>query len=455
MAGVFVAAGRVALTAVADGRRDGAPRCRSRAGANAPRDAAAPRRRPAFRGRRRSSVAGVAAACALGALATTLLPAADARAADPLVVDVVRVTREVEPPVPLSLVDERVEDEGMAGAELGLEDNATTGGFLGHEYALENVRVPEEEDIGARVAALAGEGRRLFLLDLERDDLLAAAEAAPEALMLNVRSADDALRSGECRANVLHVPPSRAMLADALAQYLAWKRWTRVVIVTGRHPEDAAYAAALERAAGRFGLKVAERKDWTSVPGARRTDSGHHSAQQEIPAFARFEDHDVVLLADEGDEFGEYFPYRVEVPRPIAGTQGLTSTAWHRSHEQWGGTQIQRRFADLAGRDMTPRDYAHWVAMRALGEAVTNTASNDPATLREFLLSDRLTLAAFKGVPLSFRAWNGQLRQPVLVVGPRMLVTVSPQEGFLHERTELDTLGLDEPESGCERFADG
>ena len=104
---------------------------------------------------------------------------------------------------------------------------------------------------------------------------------------------------------------------------------------------------------------------------------------------------------------------------------------------------------------MTPRDYAHWLAMRAIGEAVTQSASVAPAAIREFLLSDRLTLAAFKGVPLSFRSWNGQLRQPVLVVAPRMLVTVSPQEGFLHERSELDTLGLDAPESGCERFASG
>ena len=130
-------------------------------------------------------------------------------------------------------------------------------------------------------------------------------------------------------------------------------------------------------------------------------------------------------------------------------------TAWHRAHEQWGGTQIQRRFEALADRDMTPRDYAHWVAMRAIGEAVTQTSSAEPADIEAFLLSDDLTLAAFKGVPLSFRAWNGQLRQPVLVTGARMLVSVSPQDGFLHRRTELDTLGYDEPESDCTRFENG
>ena len=369
-----------------------------------------------------------------------------------LELDVVRLTRDVEAPVPLSLLDERIEDEGFAGATLGLEDNATTGGFLGHEYRLDNVLLGEDEDVAARVRALTGEGRGVFLADLEPADLLAVADAAPEALVLNVRSTDDALRNEDCRENLLHIVPSRAMLADALAQYLAWKRWTELVLVTGRHPEDAAFAAALERAATRFGLEIVERRDWTREPGARRTDSGHHGAQQEIPAFARFDDHDVLLVADERDEFGEYFAYRTERPRPIAGTQGLVPSAWHRSHEQWGGTQIQRRFEAIGERDMTPRDYAHWLGMRAIGEAVTQTSSVEPAAIEAYLLSDRLTLAAFKGVPLSFRPWNGQLRQPVLVTGARMLVSVSPQEGFLHERTELDTLGFDEPESSCARF---
>jgi len=375
-----------------------------------------------------------------------------AHAADPLPIHVVRLTREEDPPVPLSLVDVPIDDDGAAGAELGIADNRTTGGFLGHEYLYENVKLTATENLAERVADLVDEGNRLMLLDLEPEDLLAAADAAPDALMFNVRSSADSLRGGDCRSNLLHLPPSHAMLADALAQYLAWKRWSEVVLVTGRHEEDKLWSAALRRSTKRFGLKIVDEKDWDREPGARRTDSGHHTAQQEIPSFTRFADHDVLLVADAGDEFGEYLPYRTEQPRPVAGTQGLTPTSWHRAHEQWGATQIQRRFEAMADRTMTPRDQASWLAMRALGEAVTQTGSADAAALRDFLLSDRLTLAGFKGVPLSFRSWNGQLRQPVLLVAPRMLISVSPQDGYLHETTELDTLGFDRPESGCERF---
>ena len=125
---------------------------------------------------------------------------------------------------------------------------------------------------------------------------------------------------------------------------------------------------------------------------------------------------------------------------------------WHRTHEQWGGTQLQRRFARLAKRDMTPRDYAAWLAARAIGEAATKHNTADVNTIRKFLLSPEFKLAGFKGVALTFRDWNGQLRQPILLVGARMLVSVSPQKKFLHQYSPLDTLGWDRPETGCKAF---
>jgi ABC transporter substrate binding protein (PQQ-dependent alcohol dehydrogenase system) len=160
-------------------------------------------------------------------------------------------------------------------------------------------------------------------------------------------------------------------------------------------------------------------------------------------------EHDVLMVADESDIFGEYLSYQAWTPRPVAGTQGLIASAWHRSQEQWGATQVQRRFFKFGERWILERDYTAWLAVRILGEAVTRTSSTDTATLRDYLRSDQFEIAAFKGEGLTFRSWNQQLRQPVLVVGPRMLVSVSPQDQFLHQRTPLDTLGYDQPESQC------
>ncbi len=365
---------------------------------------------------------------------------------------VIYVTREEDPHIPLSLLDLPAEQEGLLGAQLGLNDNQTTGDFLGHRYSLVEVSVKPDEGVESAVSTVVEDAPAIILADLLADDLLILSTQYPDSLIINVRAKDDRLRNNDCRANILHVAPSRTMLADGLVQYLVWKRWDELALVTGRHDEDKLFGEALKSSVERYGLKLVDEKPWTSVPGARRTDSGHHNLQQEVPTFARFKDHDIVLVADETDEFGEYFSYRTSEPRPVAGTQGLIPSTWHRSQEQWGATQIQRRFLKLAGRYMTPRDYSAWAAMRSIGEAVTQTASSAPDVIRKFLLSDKFTLAGFKGVPLTYRGWNGQLRQPILVVGPRMLVSVSPQDGFLHPVSMLDTLGFDEPQSTCQQF---
>ncbi len=367
-------------------------------------------------------------------------------------IDIVYLGRQEQPSQPLSLLETPVENNGLPGGMLGLRDTQTTGSFLNHVYNMEQVIVEQNADLAAAFRKLVEKGNRLFIADLDAEDIQSIADIEKQALIINIRARDDLLRNQACHSNVLHIPPSRAMVADALAQYLAWKRWNRLVLVIGRHAGDRAYAAALRRAAGRFGLKIVEEKTWTAEPGARRTDSGHHALQNEVPAFTRFGDYDVLLVADEQDEFGEYLPYRTASPRPVAGTHGLLATSWHRTQEQWGATQIQRRFSRLADRWMTERDYAAWAAVRTIGEAVTHTGSNNPMVMRKYLLSADFKLAGFKGVPLSFRDWNGQLRQPILLAGPRMLVSVSPQKGFLHEHSELDTLGFDRPESACRGF---
>lgn len=389
----------------------------------------------------------------VAALGLLLPVAAGAQDAD-VEVNFVYFGRVEEPRLPLSLLDPVIEDPGFPGARLGVEENSTTGGFLNHAYTLERVQVDPEADIVEAFSEQAEAGVRYFIVDLGKDDLLEVADspAAQDAVLLNVRARDDDLRNDNCRANVLHIVPSRTMLADGLSQYLVWKRWDTWYLVVGRTPQDKLFAEAIRRSAKKFGARIVEEKEWTFDAGARRTDTGHVTAQQEVPAFTQGKDHDVMIVADEADLWGEYLSYRTFRPRPVAGTQGLIPTAWHRSHEQWGGTQLQRRFERLADRDMTPRDYAAWAAVRAVGEVVTRLSSADPREVRNALLSEDFKLAAFKGVPLNFRNWNGQLRQPILLAAPRMLVSVSPQKEFLHQYSQLDTLGWDKPESSCGAF---
>jgi ABC transporter substrate binding protein (PQQ-dependent alcohol dehydrogenase system) len=353
--------------------------------------------------------------------------------------------------LPLTYLDQPPSDEGIAGAGLGIADDNTTGRFTGQSFALVESVAPASGDVKAAFRDLAGKGVRLVVTDLDTPQLLAVA-ALPEAgnaTILNTAAPDDRLRAQDCHANVLHLLPSRAMLADALVQYLVIKRWTDLLLVVGHSESDREFAADIKHAAAKFRARIVEEKPWTFIPGARRTDTGHFAIQAEVARFTQGISYDVLVVADEEDEFGDDLAYRTFDPRPVAGTQGLVSSAWARPFEQWGATQLQDRFLRQAKRWMTDRDYAAWMATRAIGEAATRTQSTDPAAISAFMRSERFELAAYKGARLSFRSWDGQLRQPVLLTDARSLVSVSPQPGFLHQFSELDTLGVDRPETKC------
>ena len=387
----------------------------------------------------------------MGALCLAIGPAAVGTAAD-VNVAITYLSRQEAPKTPLSLVEPILADEGVKGAEQGLRDNQTTGRFLKHEYTLNERIVARDGDMAAEFKGALAAGERLFVADLQAPDLLTIAPLADEAgaIVLNGRAEDDELRTDQCFRSTFHTAPSRSMKTDALAQYLIWKRWSRWFLVYGSHPEDQALAAAYRRSAEKFGAKIVAEKMYEDAGGARRTDTGHVQVQTQMPVFTQDAgDYDVLIAADETDVFAEYLPYRTWDARPVAGSAGLVPTAWNRVQEQWGGTQMQRRFEKLAGRPMTERDYGSWIAVRAIGEAVTRAQTNDPAKLHEYMLSDRFEVAGFKGQGLSFRRWDQQMRQPMILVTPRMLVSVSPQDQFLHQRTPLDTLGFDEPESRC------
>jgi ABC transporter substrate binding protein (PQQ-dependent alcohol dehydrogenase system) len=353
--------------------------------------------------------------------------------------------------LPLTYLDQPPDDEGIQGARLGIADDNTTGQFTGQSFELVESIVAQSGDVASAFRDLAGKGVRLVVTDLDAPQLLAIAglSDAAHATIFDTGAADDRLRAQDCRANILHLLPSRAMLADALVQYLVVKRWTNLLLVVGHSDGDREFAADIRHAALKFQAHIVEQKPWTFIPGARRTDTGHFAIQAEVARFTQGISYDVLVVADEEDEFGDDLSYRTFDPRPVAGTQGLVPTAWARPHEQWGATQLQDRFLRQAKRWMTDRDYAAWLAVRAVGEAATRTQSTDPAVIFAFMRGDRFELAGYKGARLSFRPWDGQLRQPVLLADARSLVSVSPQPGFLHQFSELDTLGIDKPETKC------
>jgi ABC transporter substrate binding protein (PQQ-dependent alcohol dehydrogenase system) len=400
----------------------------------------------------RSTAGVLMAGLVLGATLSLAPVRAGAQQAEPAPVMIGHLRLGVPRTIPISLLDRPAPDDGVAGARLAIDDNNTTGAFTKQKFELVDAAVNDPQQASDALGKFAAEGVHFVVTDLPAEMLLPVADAAAKAdiLVFNAGAPDDVLRGEECRGNVIHVTPSRAMLADALAQYLVWKKWTRWFLIVGSHEADQDDAAAVKRAAGRFGAKVVEERVYKDTGGARTTDTGTVQVQRIMPVFTQeAPEHDVVWTADESDVFGAYTPYRTWSPRPVVGSSGLKAASWFPAHDQWAGIQMQNRFERTFKRLMTAKDMDSWTAVRMIGEAATRANSTDPAKMTAFIKSKDFSVAAFKGQKLTIRDWDLQLRQPILLGDGQTVVSVSPQEGFLHQTSELDTLGYDRPETKC------
>jgi ABC transporter substrate binding protein (PQQ-dependent alcohol dehydrogenase system) len=360
--------------------------------------------------------------------------------------------RQAPSKIRLSLIDVPAANDGLAGAQLAIDDDNATGRFLNQRYTLVEKVLDESDDPVAVMNALADQGVSFIVTSLDADRLLKVADAgqARGEMFINVSALDERLREQDCRANVIHVAPTRSMLADALAQYLVWKKWDKWVLLKGSHEKDRLFADALRHAATRFGAKIVEEREFKDSGGARRTDSGVAEIQRQMPVVTQgLPAHDVLVAADESEVFAGYLPFRTWDARPVVGSAGLVPVTWNAAFDQWGAVQLQNRFTKAFQRPMTSQDVQAWTAVRMIGEAGVRTASSDSGRMLAYIKSPEFSVAAFKGQKLTLRDWNLQLRQPILLFDGRNTVSVSPQEGFLHQVSALDTLGLDRPETKC------
>jgi ABC transporter substrate binding protein (PQQ-dependent alcohol dehydrogenase system) len=366
-------------------------------------------------------------------------------------IDIVYLGLSATQHVASTLLDPPPRDSGLRGAQLAVADTNTTGKFTNQTFALQVMTATDADGVAKDFAGALAAGKRLFVANLPAGLLLKLADAdgAKNAIILDATSEDDRLRAADCRANMLHIQPSRAMLADALMQYLVAKSWTRIMLLVGHDPADGLYADAIRHAAEKFQITIRADRPWTFNPASQQADTGHYQVNDEVVKATQGVTYDVLVVADEADNFGDELAYRTDTPRPVAGTQGLTPASWSRAMDEYASTQLQTRFFHSVGRWMNPQDYGGWLAVRAIGEAATRAATADPDRIIAYLNGADFTLSGYKGPELTFRPWDGQLRQPVLLADEHSLVSISPQPGFLHQTNDLDSLGVDQPESTC------
>ncbi len=294
----------------------------------------------------------------------------------------------------------------------------------------------------ARSAALAAEkgGAAVLVADLPTDWLLAVVDAV-KIPVLNVGDPADRLRAQDCRARLFHLIPSERMRSDALAQTLVSRKWTQLLLLVGPSPADQLRAATAQASMKRYGLKVVASKPFKLSADPRERDLANPLL---LTAGASY---DAVWVVDSDGEFARALPYRTVLPRPVVGDAGLVAVAWHAQFERFGAPQVSRRFAKAHKRPMTANDWTAWLAGKTLVTLAVAAPKGPNAAWAQAL--PKTPVDGSKGTAMTFRPWDGQLRQSLLLTDGQGVISQAPIEGLLHPSNVLDTLGADAPEKLC------
>ena len=333
-----------------------------------------------------------------------------------------------------------------AGAELAMADSRIIGRALSVMFNLEPAQGETSEQLVSEIERLAAKKNvRFFLIDAPAEIIREVSEKTKtqDVVLFNVSEPSDNLRAGDCASHLMHTIASRAMLSDALAQYLVAQNWRRALVLKGPLPEDAAIARAFENSARRFGIDIVGSQDFVLGKDPRVREKNN------IRLMTSGFEYDVVFLADTEGEFGRYVPYQTQLPRPVVGTEGLIAAEWHWAWERHGAPQLNRRFAKRAKRRMQPADWAAWIAVTSIVESVVRTKSVEFDAISAYLHGEDLTLDGYKGTPVSYRSWDNQLRQPILLHTHNAVIGRAPLERFLHPTQYMDTLGFDQRDAKC------
>lgn len=342
----------------------------------------------------------------------------------------------------------KTRDHPYPGAQVGVDEAAVLTRVLKTDFALDRITVKSADEIApAVINAMADRNIQFFIVDAPADAFkpLAAAVRGKDVLLFNATASEDFLRREVCAREIVHTIPSYAMYMDGLTQYMVSRKWRDYLVLQGPAPADAVLVKAFEASVKKYGARIIAKKDFKPGTDPRERDKNNPAL---LTAGTR--DYDALFIADDAFDFVRQVPYQTVRPRPVVGAIDLEPVAWHWTWEHNGAPQVNSRFQKLTnGRHMESADFAAWIAVKMVVQSTLRTRSTDFSKQRQFIFANGTIFDGDKGLAVSIRPWDQQLRQAVLLAAPYQVVASAPVEGFLHKSNVLDTLGDDEPETPC------
>ncbi len=361
----------------------------------------------------------------------------------------------------------------VAAAQLAVEEANYIAGAFGKVVRLVTEEATSPDDADKKATKLVRQGGAKALLGGGDDRLTGALQAASTRegiIYLNTMSRSEALRGAPCQRLTFHVEASLAMYADAIGQWLVrGAKKTRWGVLS---PETKA-GAEIERMVER----ARKRQEATTI-GRQVVSAGARDYRAALTTLAKA-DPDVLMINLGGSSLlaalaqVKELGLQVEVAGVVmeasefwqaepAKLTGVWPTLWFHGYSRYSGRELNKRLAEALGQPAESRAWATLTGVKAVWEAVLRGGRTDTAGLVSFFEKGR-GMDAHKGQPLTFRPWDHQLRQPLMVLRAKAPAPESPRWDIFELLGEvplrgtpgksqeeiLDTLGLSEAESAC------
>ncbi|MDC0378945.1 hypothetical protein OAM79_00460 [Litorivicinus sp.] len=348
-------------------------------------------------------------------------------------------------------IQTRPERSIQRAVELALFESSTSFNAFGIDAQLEIIDLDKDRPLKEQIEQIHPEA--LVLVDTPKSEFIELARLLHELnrVTINVRHSDISLRDQLCLPTLYHTIPSDRMYFDALSQFLIYRGWRKVLIVHGPTDNDKQRTNILKQSLEKFGADISETREFTL---SHHPDDRDKNKPEFLTGGASY---DVVAVIDSAYDFGRYIQYSTRRARPVVGDVGLMPKGWHRTLERYGAPQLNERFQTfdpaqpLSATDaLSDAEFAAWSAVKLITNTL-NTIDPDAEVIqpRAILSHSEAQVDLYKGTRGSIRAWNHQLRQPILLTSGDAVIAVAPMPKFLHPKHYVDTLGLDEPESPC------
>lgn len=327
-----------------------------------------------------------------------------------------------------------VGEAARMGLVLGAEDAARSGELLGWSAEVTIANAPGAAAARAARRLVARDEVAVLVGGFDREEAEALADVAAETgvVYLNIAATSDALRR-ECRSTSFHIEASAAMYLDALLGWFVragYRRWY-LVHDDGSDAEAEAARVVASLNERHWGAEVAGR-------GTLRQDDSRDFAPVIVDIAAA--EPDVVLVLSDWMTQLEFlaryevagltapvtgfpepatqmrdFYYASRQAAPVAGS-GHRAALWEATLDAYGARELNARFDARWGRPMDPPAWSAYVAVKIAFEAAVGSGAPDAAGIAAYLAGPRGLFDVSKGIGVSFRPWDHQLRQSLYLV---------------------------------------